>query len=179
MPSCSSSPLLKPSTTALLYATICAKRGRIGGPDSPGWDSYSPNYSSFYGGFSSFLRDNENKLMRNSGNRNITGRGKVRPEDVIEATSLAANGQPFEVSFDPRASTPNFCVKSSSLTASLTSQWCVGMRFKMAFETEESAGISWFMATVSSVDVADPFHCPNSPWRLLQVNWDETIFSPF
>ncbi|KAI3520523.1 hypothetical protein L1887_09972 [Cichorium endivia] len=151
-----------------------AKRGGIGGPDSPsGWNSYSPNSSSFYGGFSSFLRDNENKLMRNGSNRNITGRGKVRPEDVIEATSLAANGQPFEVSFYPRASTPDFCVKASSLTASLTSQWCVGMRFKMAFETEDSARISWFMGTVSSVDVADPFHWPNSPWRLLQVNWDE------
>ncbi|CAI9266259.1 unnamed protein product [Lactuca saligna] len=158
-----------------------AKRGGIGGPDSPsGWNSYSGNSSSssstsFYGGFSSFLRDNENKLMRNGngGNRNITGRGKVRPEDVIEAASLAASGQPFEVSYYPRASTPDFCVKASSLTASLTSQWCVGMRFKMPFETEDSARISWFMGTVSSVDVADPFHWPNSPWRLLQVNWDE------
>lgn len=152
-----------------------AKRGGNGGPDSSsGWNSYS-GHSSFYSGFTSFLRDNENKLMRNNSNRNInvTGRGKVRPEDVIEATSLAANGQPFEVSYYPRASTPDFCVKASSLTASLTSQWCVGMRFKMQFETEDSARISWFMGTVSSVDVADPFHWPNSPWRLLQVNWDE------
>lgn len=155
-----------------------AKRGGIGGPDSPsGWNSYSGNSSSsstsFYGGFSSFLRDNENKLMRNGNGskRNITGRGKVRPEDVIEAASLAANGQPFEVSYYPRASTPDFCVKASSLTASLTSQWCVGMRFKMPFETEDSARISWFMGTVSSVDVADPFHWPNSPWRLLQVTF--------
>ncbi|KAL4591718.1 hypothetical protein LXL04_004689 [Taraxacum kok-saghyz] len=31
------------------------------------------------------------------------------------------------------------------------------MRFKMAFETEESSRIRW----------------PNSPWRLLQVAWDE------
>ncbi|GMH11266.1 hypothetical protein Nepgr_013107 [Nepenthes gracilis] len=29
--------------------------------------------------------------------------------------------------------------------------------------------ISWFMGTVSSVQVADPFHWPNSPWGLLQV----------
>lgn len=153
-----------------------AKRGGIGGPDSSsGWNSYSGNTASFYGGFSSFLRDNEKKLVRSGSNRNMnsSGRGKVRPEDVIEATSLAANGQPFEVAYYPRASTPDFCVKASSLTASLNSQWCAGMRFKMAFETEDSSRISWFMGTVSSVDVADPFHWPNSPWRLLQVSWDE------
>ncbi|KAI3799382.1 hypothetical protein L1987_34679 [Smallanthus sonchifolius] len=47
------------------------------------------------------------------------------------------------------------------------------MRFKMAFETEDSSRIRRFMGTVSSVEVADPFHWPNSPWRLLQVSWDE------
>ncbi|KVI09337.1 auxin response factor 18 [Cynara cardunculus var. scolymus] len=153
-----------------------AKRGGAGGPDSSsGWNSYSGSSASFYGGFSAYLRDNENKLIRSGSNRNInsSGRGKVRPEDVIEATSLAANGQPFEVAYYPRASTPDFCVKASSLTASLSSQWCAGMRFKMPFETEDSSRISWFMGTVSSVEVADPFHWPNSPWRLLQVTWDE------
>ncbi|KAJ9540545.1 hypothetical protein OSB04_027051 [Centaurea solstitialis] len=153
-----------------------AKRGAAGGPDSSsGWNSYSGSAASFYGGFSAYLRENENKLMRSGSNRSIGsgGRGKVRPEDVIEATSLAANGQPFEVTYYPRASTPDFCVKASALTASLSSQWCAGMRFKMAFETEDSSRISWFMGTVSSVEVADPFHWPNSPWRLLQVTWDE------
>nr|CAD1843667.1 unnamed protein product [Ananas comosus var. bracteatus] len=52
-------------------------------------------------------------------------------------------------------------------------QWCPGMRFKMAFETEDSSRISWFMGTISSVQVADPIRWPNSPWRLLQVTWDE------
>ncbi|KAK6140227.1 hypothetical protein DH2020_026025 [Rehmannia glutinosa] len=47
------------------------------------------------------------------------------------------------------------------------------MRFKMAFETEDSSRISWFMGTVSSVQVADPIRWPDSPWRLLQVAWDE------
>ncbi|KAM0044685.1 putative auxin response factor domain-containing protein [Helianthus debilis subsp. tardiflorus] len=43
------------------------------------------------------------------------------------------------------------------------------MRFKMTFETEDSSRISRFMGTVSSVEVADPFQLPNSPWRLLQL----------
>lgn len=151
-----------------------AKRGGLGGPDSPsGWSSTSGNSASSYGGFPSFLKENENKLMKNVRSINTSGRGKVRPEAVIEAASLAANGHPFEVTYYPRASTPEFCVKASSLSAALRVQWCVGMRFKMAFETEDSSRISWFMGTVSSVQVVDPFLWPNSPWRLLQVSWDE------
>ncbi|KAH0971287.1 hypothetical protein GBA52_023443 [Prunus armeniaca] len=46
-------------------------------------------------------------------------------------------------------------------------QWCSGMRFKMAFETEDSSRISWFMGTIASVQVSDPICWPNSPWRLL------------
>ncbi|KAI7746636.1 hypothetical protein M8C21_013280 [Ambrosia artemisiifolia] len=138
-----------------------AKRAGIGGPNfTSGWSS-------------SLFRETGNKLITNGRNVNCGGRGKVRPEDVIEATSLAANGQTFEVTYCPRASTPEFVVKASSLNAALCVQWCVGMRFKMAFETEDSSRISWFMGTVSSVQVVDPFFWPNSPWRLLQVDWDE------
>ncbi|KAJ0714846.1 putative transcription factor ARF family [Helianthus annuus] len=138
-----------------------AKRAGIGGPNSTsGWSS-------------SFFRETGNKLVNSGRNVNGTGRGKVRPEDVIEATSLAANGQTFEITYYPRASTPEFVVKASLLNAALRVQWCVGMRFKMAFETEDSSRISWFMGTVSSVQVVDPFFWPNSPWRLLQVDWDE------
>lgn len=43
----------------------------------------------------------------------------------------------------------------------------------MAFETEGSSRISWFMGSIYSVQVADPIRWPHSPWRLLQVTWDE------
>lgn len=135
-----------------------AKRTGFGGAlSASGWGS-------------AFFRETGNKLIQNGRNITCSGRGRVRPEDVIEATSLAANGQTFEVTYYPRASTPEFVVKASSLNAALRVQWCVGMRFKMAFETEDSSRISWFMGTVSSVQVVDPFFWPNSPWRLLQVN---------
>ncbi|GFZ17902.1 auxin response factor 16 [Actinidia rufa] len=126
--------------------------------------------------FSAFLREDENKLMRNgsSGNLNsgvgvggLRGKGRVRPEDVVEAASLAANGQSFEVVYYPRASTPEFCIKASSVRASMRIQWCAGLRFKMPFETDDSR-ISWFMGTVASVQGADPIRWPNSPWRILQ-----------
>lgn len=157
-----------------------AKRGSLGSPETPsGWTSGSGNCPSPYGGFSVYLMDDENKRMRNSSNGNVNssggikGRGKVRPESVIEAATLAAKGQPFEVVYYPSAGTPEFCVKASSLSAAMRIQWCSGMRFKMPFETEDSSRISWFMGTIASVQVADPILWPNSPWRLLQVTWDE------
>lgn len=158
-----------------------AKRGIGGGPEvTSGWNG---NCVTPYGGFSAFLREDDNKLMRNGiGNvngsssnngNNLMGKGKVRPEYVIEAATLAANRQPFQVVYYPRASTPEFCVKASMVKAALQIRWCSGMRFKMAFETEDSSRISWFMGTISSVQVSDPLYWPDSPWRLLQVTWDE------
>ncbi|MQM16599.1 hypothetical protein Taro_049560 [Colocasia esculenta] len=158
-----------------------AKRGYGGGLESPlGWSSTSGSCLHLYGGYSVFLREQENKFMGGhgaGGNPNagggIRGRGRVRPESVVEAATLAAKGLPFEVIYYPRASTPEFCVKAAAVRAALRIDWCPGMRFKMAFETEDSSRISWFMGTISSVQCADPIRWPNSPWRLLQVTWDE------
>ncbi|KAK9282844.1 hypothetical protein L1049_011067 [Liquidambar formosana] len=151
-----------------------AKRGIGGGVESPcGWNPTAGNGVSPYGGYSIFAREDENKLMKTNFSGDLRGRGKVRAESVTEAATLAANGQPFEVVYYPRASTPEFCVKASAVKAAMRIQWCSGMRFKMPFETEDSSRISWFMGTISSVQVADPIHWPNSPWRLLQVTWDE------
>ncbi|XP_038990578.1 auxin response factor 10-like [Hibiscus syriacus] len=101
------------------------------------------------------------------------GKGKLRAEAIAEAVALACSGQRFEVVYYPRASTPEFCVKACSVKAAMRIPWCSGMRFKMPFETEDSSRISWFIGTVSSVQVVDPIRWPNSPWRLLQVTWDE------
>ncbi|KAA8534371.1 hypothetical protein F0562_031878 [Nyssa sinensis] len=157
-----------------------AKRGIGGGPEpSSGWSALGGNCAPPYGGYSAFYREDENKFMPHGKggnahcNERLNGKGKVRSESVIEAATLAANGQPFEVVYYPRASTPEFSVKASSIRTAMRIQWCSGMRFKMAFETEDSSRISWFMGTISNVQVDDPIHWPNSPWRLLQVAWDE------
>ncbi|RZB85834.1 Auxin response factor 18 isoform H [Glycine soja] len=157
-----------------------AKKGICGGLEtSSGWNPAGGNCHIPYGGFSPFFREDDNRISRN-GNSNglnpsvsMMGKGKVRPEAVSEASNLAANKKPFEVVYYPRASTPEFCVKASLVEAALQIRWCSGIRFKMAFETEDSSRISWFMGTISSAQVADPLNWPNSPWRLLQVTWDE------
>ncbi|GFS31301.1 auxin response factor 16 [Actinidia rufa] len=64
-------------------------------------------------------RGDENKSMQNGGrgsaNSNGASMGKVkaRAVSVIEAATIAANGQPFVVVYYPRASAPEFCVKAS------------------------------------------------------------------
>lgn len=160
---------LKAENGDLFVGIRRAKRGN--GPESSsppsGWAT-NASFVKLYGGFSLFQKEDENKGTRNGG---LKGRGKVRPGEVMEAAELAANGQPFEVVYYPRASTPEFCVKASSVMAAMRIQWRSGMRFKMAFETEDSSRISWFMGTVTSVQVSDPIRWPNSPWRLLQVGY--------
>ncbi|KAM2999015.1 hypothetical protein FF2_040602 [Malus domestica] len=149
-----------------------AKRGIGGGPEYPsGWNTTAGNSGSEYGGYSGFSRENGNKVFEKGSSDDA--KGKMRAEYVIEAATLAANGQAFEVVYYPRESTPEFCVKASAVRAAMQIRWCSGMRFKMPFETEDSSRISWFMGTVSSVQVADPICWPESPWRLLQVSWDE------
>ncbi|GJW93942.1 transcription factor VIP1-like protein, partial [Tanacetum coccineum] len=49
-----------------------AKRGGVNGPESPfGYNSYPMNNVLFYGAFPSYLRENENKLMRSGSTRNM------------------------------------------------------------------------------------------------------------
>ncbi|KAK8333979.1 hypothetical protein V6Z11_A10G241800 [Gossypium hirsutum] len=148
-----------------------AKRGLGGGHEFPGWNSVSGTSGSQVGSYSPFLTEGESKLMRKDCNGDP--RGRIRADSVIEAASHAASGQPFEVVYYPRTSTPEFCVKASSVRAAMQIQWYPGMRFKMPFETEDSSRISWFMGTISTAQVVDPIRWPNSPWRLLQVAWDE------
>ncbi|KAG4968479.1 hypothetical protein JHK87_034130 [Glycine soja] len=152
-----------------------AKRGGVGGAEGPcGWSSSGGGLGlgpgpgpgpGPYGAFSGFLRE-ESKVVR-------SGRPKVSGESVREAVTLAASNQPFEVVYYPRANTPEFCIRTSAVRGAMRIQWSSGMRFKMPFETEDSSRISWFMGTIASVQLLDPIRWPNSPWRLLQVTWDE------
>lgn len=142
-----------------------AKNGIGGGPSQ--WNPSGGGRAVPYGGFSMFFREDESKLSRNG---SLISKGRrVKTEDVVEAATLAADGKPFDVIYYPRASNPEFCVVRSLVKTALQIRWCSGMRFKMAFETEDSSRISWFMGTISSVLVADPARWPDSPWRLLQV----------
>ncbi|KAL8227087.1 hypothetical protein R6Q57_016919 [Mikania cordata] len=150
-----------------------AKRGFGGGLEtSSGWNPVGGNGVIPYGMYSPLIQNADNS---GGGGGDVASmpRAKVESDYVIQAVKQAISGKTFEVEFYPRASTPEFCVKASLVKNAMQIRWSQGMRFKMPFETEDSSRISWFMGTISSVQVADPIRWPDSPWRLLQVTWDE------
>ncbi|XP_043703478.1 auxin response factor 17-like [Telopea speciosissima] len=102
-----------------------------------------------------------------------TERGKVPSESVVEAAELARSGMPFEIVYYPKAGTPDFIVKAETVEESRRIFWTAGMRVKMAVETEDSSKMTQFQGTVSSVAIQQPGPWHHSPWRMLQVKWDE------
>ncbi|GMH00296.1 hypothetical protein Nepgr_002135 [Nepenthes gracilis] len=101
------------------------------------------------------------------------GSGRVSLESVVEAADLAAHGSPFEVVYYPRAGSPDFLVAAEKVEQALSVYWSTGMRVRMAMETEDSSRMTWFQGTVSSVVIPDSGLWWGSPWRMLQVAWDE------
>ncbi|KAJ7566189.1 hypothetical protein O6H91_02G092000 [Diphasiastrum complanatum] len=123
------------------------------------------------GGYSDLVSaDDGRRLLGTALGSFVRNRGRVTAKLVVEAATLAAAGQPFEVIYYPRASTAEFCVQSQVVRAALEQVWYPGMRFKMPFETEDSSRISWLMGNISAVQPADPILWHDSPWRSLQVS---------
>lgn len=104
-------------------------------------------------------------------------RGRIPAEAVEEAARLAAKGLSFEVEYYPRPGSADFVVEEEKVKGSFGLFWTVGSRVKMAMETEDSSRMTWFQGTVSS---ATPDNGPwrGSPWRMLQVTWDEPDVLP-
>lgn len=98
---------------------------------------------------------------------------RLSAEVVAEATEMAAQDMPFEVVYYPKAGWSDFVVKAEVVEKALKLFWTAGMRVKMAMETDDSSRMTWFQGTLSSVSVPDNGPWQGSPWRMLQVTWDE------
>ncbi|MBA0746010.1 hypothetical protein Gogos_008561 [Gossypium gossypioides] len=101
------------------------------------------------------------------------GRGRMTAEAVAEAAEKAARGFPFEVVYYPRAGWTDFVARAVLVEAGISTYWAAGTRVKMAVETEDSSRLAWFQGTVMSAAVPDTGPWIGSPWRMLQVAWDE------
>ncbi|KAG7020200.1 Auxin response factor 17, partial [Cucurbita argyrosperma subsp. argyrosperma] len=164
IPSLSQSVFSNPATKCLVTGTdfhadslsdeVCIKLNLH--PIRPGRDDLEENCSGD-GGTKVFSR------------RNI---GKLPAEAVANAAELAAQFKPFELVYYPRAGRSEFVVQVEKVNESKNYQWYSGTRVKMAMETEYSK-MTWYQGTVTSASV--PEHGPwmGSPWRMLEVTWDE------
>ncbi|KAG2701010.1 hypothetical protein I3843_06G022800 [Carya illinoinensis] len=128
-------------------------------------------YSLPTGGTTRVTPEEDNACGREGFSRN--GRGRLPAKAVAEAAELAAKEMPFEVVYYPSAGWSEFVVKAEAVEEALNVFWTSGMRVKMAMETEDSSRMTWFQGTVSGASVPDSGPWRGSPWRMLQVTWDE------
>ncbi|XP_058098796.1 auxin response factor 5 [Magnolia sinica] len=130
-----------------------------------------------------FIRDVKSQLLL--GVRRANRQQTALPSSVLSAESMhigilaaaahaAANFSPFTVFYNPRACPSEFVIPLAKYhKAVYSTHVSVGMRFGMMFETEES-GKRRYMGTIVGISDIDPLKWPNSKWRNLQVEWDET-----
>lgn len=130
-----------------------------------------------------FIRDEKSQLLL--GVRRANHQQTAIPSSVLSADSMhigvlaaaahaAANRSPFTIFYNPRACPAEFVVPLAKYQKAVYSaQVSVGMRFGMMFETEESSKRR-YMGTIVGISDLDPLRWPNSKWRNLQVEWDES-----
>ncbi|XP_038707396.1 auxin response factor 4-like [Tripterygium wilfordii] len=92
---------------------------------------------------------------------------------VANALSTKSN---FQVFYSPRASHSEFIIPYQKYLGSIKSPVCIGARFKMRFEIDDSPERR-FTGVVTGVSDSDPYRWRNSKWRCLLVGWDENIVS--
>ncbi|XP_065847384.1 auxin response factor 17 [Euphorbia lathyris] len=114
------------------------------------------------------------KMKVKDGGFTRTGRAKVSPEAVLEAAEKAAQGLPFEVVYYPKAGVHSeFVVGAELVEGAFNVCWTPGMRVKLGVETEDSSRTTYFQGSVSSAGVPDSGPWRGSPWRMLEITWDE------
>ncbi|KZV40912.1 auxin response factor 17 [Dorcoceras hygrometricum] len=94
-------------------------------------------------------------------------------DEVMEAMENAVKGIAFEVVYYPRAGLPDFVVSAERVEDALRICWTPGMQVKMAVESEDSSRISWYQGAITAAASLDAGPWSRSPWRMLQVTWDE------
>lgn len=96
---------------------------------------------------------------------------------VLAAASHAAKEMlRFSVIYNPRTSPSEFVIPYHKYLKTEDNNLTVGSRFKMKFESDESTERR-FSGTIVDIGDADPLKWPNSSWRSMKVEWDESVAS--
>ncbi|PKU74017.1 auxin response factor 12-like isoform X1 [Dendrobium catenatum] len=130
-----------------------------------------------------FIWNEKNQLLL--GIRRANRPQNAVPSSVISSDSMhigllaaaahaAATNSRFTIFYHPRACPSEFVIPLSKyVKAVFHTRVSVGMRFRMLFETEESS-VRRYMGTITGISDLDPVRWPNSHWRSVKVNWDES-----
>ncbi|CAH8392723.1 unnamed protein product [Eruca vesicaria subsp. sativa] len=149
-----------------------------------GWSIFVSQKSLVSGDAVLFLRD-ENGELRLGIRRSARPRNGL-PDSIIQKNSSSnilslvanavSNKSMFHVFYSPRATHSEFVIPYEKYITSIKNPICIGTRFRMRFEMDDSperrcAGV------VTGVCDSDPYRWPNSKWRCLLVRWDESFMS--
>ncbi|XP_024392267.1 auxin response factor 6 isoform X2 [Physcomitrium patens] len=130
-----------------------------------------------------FIRDDKGNLLL--GIRRANRQQTVMPSSVLSSDSMhfgvlaaashaAATSSRFKIFYNPRQSPSEFVIPLTKYHKALyNTQFTVGMRFRMVFETEESS-VRRYVGTITGLGDLDPIRWPKSHWRSLKVGWDES-----
>ncbi|KAK7318039.1 hypothetical protein RJT34_02736 [Clitoria ternatea] len=148
-----------------------------------GWSLFVSGKKLLAGDCVVFVRDEMQQLLL--GIRRANRQPSNLPSSVLSSDSMhigvlaaaahaVANNSPFTVFYNPRASPSEFVIPLAKYYKAVYSHHIsAGMRFRMMFETEDS-GIRRCMGTIIGVSDLDAVRWKNSPWRNLQVGWNES-----
>ncbi|KAG0524493.1 hypothetical protein BDA96_07G216400 [Sorghum bicolor] len=147
-----------------------------------GWSLFVSGKRLLAGDSVLFIRDGRQQLLlgiRRANRQPVNLSSSVLSSDSMHigilaaAAHAAANNSQFTVFYNPRASPSEFVIPFAKYQKAVYSnQLSLGMRFRMMFETEESA-TRRYMGTITGISDMDPVRWKNSQWRNIQVAWDE------
>eukprot|EP01018_Ginkgo_biloba_P014292 Gb_18738 [translate_table: standard] len=96
---------------------------------------------------------------------------------VVTRTMFTVYYKPRWTPEDMWTSPSEFIIPYDKYMEAMSSNLSVAMRFKMRFEGEESPERR-FTGTIIGIGEVDPARWPDSKWRSLKVQWDETSVVP-
>eukprot|EP00850_Spirogloea_muscicola_P004059 SM000017S02799 [mRNA] locus=s17:375566:385331:+ [translate_table: standard] len=156
----------------------CPKRHLL----TTGWSLFVNSKRLVTGDSVLFVRGQDNELRlgikrtaRQHGSRppDLLTRESANLGVIATASQAAISRSTFNVLYNPRASPAQFVVPYHKFAKAIhSSQYSVGLRVRMAFETEEGLSRK-YQGVIVGLGEVDASNWPRSYWRSLTVGWDE------
>ncbi|KAK4851999.1 hypothetical protein QYF36_020177 [Acer negundo] len=150
-----------------------------------GWSIFVSQKNLVSGDAVLFLRGDDGELRlgirravrpRNGLPDSILAKQNSYPNALLLVVNAISTKSMFHVFYSPRASHAEFVIPYQKYMKSIMSPVCIGTRFKMRFEVDDSPDRRC-NGVVTGMSDLDPYRWPNSKWRCLMVRWDEDIGS--
>ncbi|XP_022752447.1 auxin response factor 4-like isoform X2 [Durio zibethinus] len=150
-----------------------------------GWSIFVSQKNLVAGDAVLFLRGEDGELRlgirrsirpRNGLPDSVIAKQNSYPNLLSPVANAISTKSVFHVFYSPRASHAEFVIPFQKYIKSITNPVCMGTRFKMRFEMDDSPERR-YSGVVTGIRDLDPYRWPNSKWRCLMVRWDEDIVS--